>query len=312
MKSYLSVIIPTYNQENGLYDLLKRIEATLKKSLIDYNYEIIFINDGSYDSTRYVLTKLAKINKNVKVINFSRNFGNQIAIKAGIENAIGDIFVIMDDDLQDPPELIPKLLKKYKDGFDIVHARRRERKGTSVLFNFLAKIFYMLINYLSDTELPRNVGDFRLFSKKVAKEVIDTEEYDLYFRGLFKWVGFKDAYVDFVRHQRFSGKTNFNLIKYVSFALNSIASFSNKPLNLIFVFGFFMFFLSICIVLYFIIIKLLDPSYNIRGWTSLMVAIIFFGSMNIMFLGVISFYTGKIFNQSKKRSLYVIDEKINF
>lgn len=310
-KKLISVIIPTYNQENGINELFLRIIKNLNLIKDKYSYEIIFINDFSLDLTYERLKKLASKNKKVKVINFSRNFGNQIAIAAGIDYCSGDLAIIIDDDLQDPPEVIINLIKKYEKGYNVVYAIRQKRPGTSSFFRFVAYLYYRFINSLSQTYLPKDVGDFRLIDKNVINSLKSIKEKNRYYRGLISWVGFKQIGIYYNRNERYKGKSNFTLKKYINFAVNGLTSFTEKPLYFAGFLGLAITLISFCFAFYLFYKKLMVPDYSIQGWTSIALLIIFFGGIQLMCLGILSIYISKIFQEVKQRPLYLIQSLFN-
>ena len=310
-KKLISVIVPTYNQEYGINELFLRIIKNLKLIKDKYSYEIIFVNDFSTDRSYEKLKKLASKRKQIKVINFSRNFGNQIAIAAGIDYCRGDLAIIIDDDLQDPPEVIIDLISKYEQGFNVVYAIRRRRVGTSPFFRVIAYIYYRFINSLSQTYLPEDVGDFRLIDKSVLESLRSFKEKNRYYRGLISWVGFKQAGVYYDRNARFSGKSNFTLKKYINFAFNGLTSFTEKPLYLAGILGLIITVVSFCFAFYIFFKRLTTPDYSIQGWTSIALFVIFFGGIQLMCLGILSIYVSKIFQEIKERPLYIVQSLFN-
>lgn len=245
----VSVVIPMYNEEevaNKSYTKIKDILENLKQ----YEYEIIFVNDGSKDSTLSILQKIAKENEKVKVLSFSRNFGHQAAVTAGIKEVAGDAIVIIDADLQDPPELIPQMLELWEDGNEVIYGKRKKRKGESAFKLVTAKMFYKTLNALSDVEIPKDTGDFRLIDRKVIDVVNSLPEHNKFLRGLFSWVGFKQIPFEYERQERAAGKTKYPLKKMIKLATDGIISFSTKPLKLVGGLGFITIIISIIILIY--------------------------------------------------------------
>lgn len=303
----ISIIVPTYNQSLGINEFYRRVKLVLDNLKKIYSYEIIFVNDFSQDETVLLLSDIAEIDKGVKIISFSRNFGNQIAIAAGIDACSGDAAIIIDDDLQDPPELIPLLIEKWNEGYDVVYGCRPKRNGVSWSFKIAAKIYYYIINKLSEIEIPRDTGDFRLIDKRVVNVLKSVKESSRYYRGIVSWVGFKQTPFYYERDVRYSGKSNFTFRKYLNFAINSLSSFTDKPLYLSSILGVVITALSfVCIILLFIL-KIMDPSIALRGWTSLAIIILFFGGIQLMSIGILGIYIGKVYREVKNRPLYVID-----
>lgn len=307
-KFLLSVIIPVFNEEKNIDPLLKRLIPVLK----NYSYEIIFVDDGSTDNTLKTLKSFSQKNNNIKIISFLRNFGHQMALYAGYQNAKGDVIISIDADLQDPPELIDQMIEKWQKGGEIIYAKRQQRLGESFFKLKTAEIFYKLLNFLSDREIPQQVGDFRLIDKKVLDYLKNIKEAPNFIRGLVAWPGFKTDYVYFVREKRNYGKSHYSFFKMVNFALDGIASFSIKPLRLSSYLGFFVSLIGFLGIIYKLIEKLLHPERFTVGWTGLFTAIIFLGGIQLITIGILGEYIGKIYEEIKQRPRYLIKEKINF
>lgn len=307
----VSVIVPVYFQEKGLNELHKRLTQVLSK-LENYNYEIILVNDGSTDGSFDIMKKIHKSDPKVKVVNFSRNFTQQAAIVAGLQLASGQAIVIIDDDLQDPPEVIPQMLEKWEEGYQVVYGVRTKRPGESFFKLLTAKLFYRVISNLSDVKLPVDSGDFRLIDSRVKDELVKMKEKSRYMRGLTAWVGFKQYGLTYERDARFAGKTNYNFFKLMRFAINGITSFSEKPLLLSGYIGLVATFLAFLFMLAMVVVKIISPQNTITGWTSTITVIVFFGGLQLISLGIIGVYIGKIYLQVKDRPLYIIDEKYGF
>jgi dolichol-phosphate mannosyltransferase len=248
----------------------------------------------------------------VRIIDFSRNFGHQAAIFAGIENANCDAAIIIDGDLQDPPELIPQMIKKWEEGFEVVYGKRIKREGESMFKRLTAFIFYRFINMLSDIEIPKDVGDFRLIDKKVINVLKKQKEKNIFIRGLISWIGFKQTFVEYERDKRYAGNTKYPLIKMLNFAFDGITSFSTKPLRMSMLLGLICIIISIGLIIYTLIMKYAYPDMVITGWTSLFIAVIFFGGIQLFTIGVVGEYIGKVYRETKNRPLYIIREKIGF
>ncbi len=303
----LSIIIPVYNEEKNIDHLLKRLLPNIK----NYSYEIIFINDGSSDKTETVIKKHAASNSQIKLVSFQRNFGHQIAITCGYQEAKGDAIVSMDSDLQDPPETIHKMIEKWQDGAKIVYAKRIKRDVDSFFKKITARFFYQLINFLSDVPIPPDVGDFRLLDRKVVDFLNNLKEQSRFLRGLVSWSGYSAQYVYFEREKRFSGKTHYGFFKMLNFALEGITSFSAKPLQIATYFGFLTGGLGFVGLVYHLIRKLIYPQYYVTGWAGLFVAIMFLGGLQLITIGIIGEYIGKIYKELQKRPLFLIKEKVN-
>lgn len=308
MNSFLlSVIVPVYNEEKNIDPLLKRLLAVLK----DYQYEVIFVDDGSSDKTSQIIKKLINNNSQVRLISFLRNFGHQMALTAGYQASRGDCVITIDSDLQDPPEIIPQMIKKWQKGAQIVYAKRNERQGENFFKRFTATIFYQLINFLSDTPIPQEVGDFRLLDKQVVVFLNNLNENPSFLRGLVSWGGFKTEFVYFKRSQRFSGQTHYGFLKMLNFALDGITSFSTKPLRIATYFGIVSGFLGFIGIIYEFIKRMIYPNTFVTGWIGLFIAVMFLGGIQLMTIGIIGEYIGKIYKEIQKRPRYMIKEKIN-
>ena len=301
----ISLIIPVLNEEKNLTILYERVRKNLK----GFKYEIIFVNDGSYDQSQKVIEKIISGDKSVKLINLSRNFGHQIAISCGIDYVQGDAAVIIDADLQDPPEIIPAMLKKWQGGFDVVYAVRKAREGESILKKLTASIFYRLMRILSGTKIPLDTGDFRLISKKVILVLRKTREYQRFMRGLVSWVGFSQCGIEFTRDKRFSGKTKYPLFSMIKFAIDGILSFSLMPLRIVSIMGI----VTVAILLILLIYSLYRTitGQTVPGWASTTVIILFLGSIQLISIGIIGEYLGRVYEEVKRRPLYIIDSIVS-
>ena len=307
----LSVIVPMYCEEAVIGECYKRLTNIMKK-IDNYNYEIIVVNDGSKDNTLEILEEIAQKDKNVKVISFSRNFGHQAAVTAGLKNVTGDAIVIIDADLQDPPELIPEMLQLWEQGNEVIYAKRKTRKGESAFKLLTAKMFYSTLNALSDVEIPKDTGDFRLVDRKVVDTINQMPEHNKFLRGLFSWVGYKQVPFEYERQERYAGKTKYPLRKMIKLAYDVIISFSTKPLKLVGTLGIISIVISILILIY----ALLSYAFKLNnlspGWTSIMVAITFFAGVQLLSIWIMSEYIGRIYDEAKERPQYIINKKINF
>lgn len=306
----VSVVIPMYYEEEVAEECYKRVSKTLKE-LKEYEYEIIFVNDGSQDKTLKILEEIARKDSNVKVISFSRNFGHQVAVTAGIKEVTGDAIVIMDADLQDPPELIPDMLKYWEQGNEIIYGTRKTRKGESAFKLLTAKMFYKTLNALSDVEIPKDTGDFRLVDRKVIDVINNMPEHNKFLRGLFSWVGFKQMSYEYERQGRVAGKTKYPLKKMLKLASDGIISFSTKPLKLLGTLGVLSIVISVIILIYALISYAFKLNNLSAGWTSIMVAITFFAGVQLLSIWIMSEYIGRIYEETKKRPQYIVDKKIN-
>lgn len=307
----LSVIVPVYFQERGLRELHRRLTEVLSK-LDNMDYEIILVNDGSTDKSFEVMKEINFQDPKVKIINFSRNFSQQMAITAGFDYSSGDAVVVIDDDLQDPPEVIPRMIEKWREGYKVVYGTRTKRSGESFFKLITAKLFYKVIDRLSDVNLPRDAGDFRLMDRVVVDVLKNMKEESRYIRGLVAWVGFSQYALHYERDSRFVGETNYNFRSLMKFATNGLTSFSEKPLLISGYLGFFATILSFIFLIVITAIRLMNPQSTIQGWTSTIGIIIFFGGIQLLSLGIIGQYVGKIYRELKNRPLYIVDEKYGF
>lgn len=299
----LSIVSPVYNEEGNIKVFYNEIKKVL--SLLDYEYEIIFVNDGSKDNSLVYMVELLQSDKNLKIINLSRNFGHQLAITAGLDNAKGDCAIILDSDMQDPPLFIKDLTSKWEEGYEIVNAKRKSRHD-GIFKNFTAKIFYKFLNSILTNKIPENVGDYRLLDKKAVTILQNIKEKDRYLRGLSTWIGFKQTEVLFDRDKRLSGKTHYPVSKMISLAMNAIFSFSRVPMKLATFFSTFFLGLSLMIIIYVIISLLLG--HTVAGWASTLLIFAVFSGIQMMVLAIISEYVGRIYTQVQNRPLYIIDE----
>lgn len=306
----ISVIIPMYYEEEVAEECYKRMTFVLQ-NIENYDYEIICINDGSKDKTLTILENLAIRDKRLKVLSFSRNFGHQCAVTAGLKYVTGDAIVIIDADLQDPPELIPEMLKLWEAGNDVIYGKRKTRDGESVFKLFTAKIFYKTLNALSDVEIPKDTGDFRLVDRKVVDTINSLPEHNKFLRGLFSWVGYKQIPFQYERKERFAGKTKYPLKKMLKLASDGIISFSTKPLKIVGGLGILSIVISFILLIYALISYIFKLNNLSAGWTSLMLGITFFAGVQLLSLWIMSEYIARIYDESKNRPQYIIEKKIN-
>ena len=307
----ISVVIPMYFEEEVVEECYNRTKSTLKCLSEKYDNEIIFVNDGSKDKTLEMLEKIAQNDKEVKIISFSRNFGHQAAVTAGLKFTTGDAVVIMDADMQDPPETILQMIELWEKGNEVIYAKRKIRHGETGFKLLTAKMFYKVLNGLSDVDIPKDTGDFRLADRKVIDVINSLPEHNKFLRGLFSWVGFKQVPLEYERKERFAGKTKYPLKKMLKLASDGITSFSTKPLKLLGVIGCISIITSIILLIYAIVSYIFKLNELTPGWTSLMVTITFLGGMQLLSIWLISQYIGKIYDESKGRPEYIIDKKIN-
>ena len=308
----ISVVIPMYYEEEVVDICYKRVVNNLKKLSDKYNYEIIFINDGSKDSTLEILKKIASNDDNVKIISFSRNFGHQAAVTAGIRNVTGDAVIIMDADLQDPPELFEGMIEKWEEGYEVVYGKRKTREGESIFKLLTARMFYNTLNKLSEIEIPKDTGDFRLVDRKVIDVIATLPEHNKFLRGLFSWVGFNQYAYEYNRVNRVAGKTKYPFKKMFKLATDGILSFSVKPLKIVGAIGIFSVIVSIIILIYSIVSYMFKLNSLTPGWTSIMCTMTFIGGIILISLWMIGEYIARIYEESLGRPEYIIDELINF
>lgn len=301
----VSIVIPSYNEEKNVLILAERLE----KILSNYNdYEIIFVDDGSKDNTLNNIKELHSKNNKIKYISFSRNFGHQSALKAGLDHATGDCVISMDGDGQHPPELIPELINRWIEGYDIVYTIRKESKKLSFFKRKTANFFYGLINKFSNIKIEKGAADFRLIDKNVVEVLKNFNEYFLFYRGLVSWLGFKQIGLEYIPADRLSGESKYTVRKMFIFAINGITSFSTVPLHISTILGVIISIFSFVYGIQAIILKIFT-NQTISGWTSLMVGIFFLGGIQLIMLGIIGEYIGKIFIEVKRRPVYIIKEK---
>lgn len=304
-----SVVVPVYNEESVVKESYSRLSKVMKT--LDGDYELIFVNDGSTDLTANIIKELYKNDSKVKLLNFSRNFGHQIAITAGIEHSVGDAVVIIDADLQDPPEAIIEMVKKWKEGFQVVYGKRSRRKGETFFKKITAFVFYRLLKILTSIDIPLDAGDFRLIDSKVRDSLKLIGEKNRFLRGLISWVGFKQTYITYIREERFAGETKYPIGKMIKFALDAITSFSYKPLKLASYLGFILSFISFFYLAYIIYLKIFTAK-TIIGWTSILAVNLFFNGVMLIIIGIIGEYIGRIYDEIKNRPLYILQDKIGF
>jgi dolichol-phosphate mannosyltransferase len=308
----VSVVVPCYNEEPVIRETHRRLVEVLDQLEPD-EFEIIYVNDGSRDQTLSILESLQSADKRVRVLSFSRNFGHQIAVTAGLDNASGDAVVLIDADLQDPPEVILEMVDRWRDGYQVVYGMRTDRPGESRFKLWTAKIFYRLLNRLADVDIPLDVGDFRLMDRKVVMAMRAMPERDRYLRGMVSWVGFRQIAVMYRREPRFAGESKYPLFKMLKFATDGVISFSIVPLRLAVWAGVIAIFMAFGGIIYALIVRLyFSETHWVRGWTSTFVAILFLGGVQLIFLGFIGEYIGRIYGEVKRRPLYFLQERIGF
>ena len=308
-KKLLSIIVPMYYEELVAYECYHRIKNVVN-GIESMDHEIIFVNDGSKDRTLAILKSIAKGDKCVKIIDFSRNFGHQAAVTAGLFNCNGDAIVIIDADLHDPPEIIPEMISKWEEGHQVIYGKRKIRSGESKFKLLTAKYFYRVLSYMASIEIPKDTGDFRLMDRIVVEAFKEMPEQNRFIRGMVSWIGFDQVPLEYNRDDRFAGETKYPLRKMIKFATDGIVSFSTKPLKLTAIFGIGTIGISILLIIYTIITKIMSDTS--MGWASTMCVILFFSGVQLLSLGVIGEYIARIYDESKNRPLYLVKEKINF
>jgi polyisoprenyl-phosphate glycosyltransferase len=305
-----SIVVPCFNEEAVLSETMKRL-TVLCDALKEMQVELIFVDDGSQDRTLELLKAYAAQDCRIKIIGFARNFGHQIAVSAGIDAANGDAVVLIDADLQDPPEVIHQMIAKWNEGFDVVYGTRIDRQGESLFKLATARGFYRLLNRLSDIPIPLDTGDFRLMSRSVVDILRAMPERDRFVRGMVSWVGFKQTALPYSRSERFAGVSKYPLTKMIRFAIDGILSFSTKPLQISVAIGISAALLSVLGIGYAIFMRLFTNIW-VEGWTALMIAVLFIGGVQLISVGILGEYIGRIYNEIKGRPLYVVKEYVGF
>jgi len=306
----LSVVVPLYNEEESIDAMYERLTAALKK-YVDC-YEIVMVNDGSSDQTLPKALEICKRDRQVKLINLSRNFGHQIAITAGMDRTCGKCVVVIDADLQDPPEVIAEMLARWRDGYQVVYGVRTERKGETWFKQVSAKLVYRLLRRMTSVSIPLDTGDFRLIDRRVLNELQGMREQARFVRGMVSWVGFKQGEVQFVREPRFAGESKYPFRKMLKFAVDGALSFSQLPLKMASAFGFLSAIVSFLFMIWGVLEKSLYPETVVPGWASTFSAILFIGGVQLICLGILGEYVGRIYEEVKRRPLYVVEDAVNF
>ena len=300
----LSVVVPVYDEESVLPEFHRRLSAVLDR--LDGNCEVVYANDGSRDDTSALLEQLHQDDERVAVVNLTRNFGKEIALTAGLDHASGEAVVIIDADLQDPPELIPKMMRRWRDGFDVVYATRKSRTGETLFKKFTARQFYRTIKRISKIEIPSNTGDFRLLSRRAVDDLRQLREHHRFMKGLFSWIGYPQTSVLYDRDPRFAGQSKFNYWKLWNFAIEGLTSFTTGPLKIASYLGLTSAAAALLYAIW-IVYKTLRFGDPVVGYPSLMVAILFLGGIQLATLGIIGEYLGRVFNETKRRPLYLVE-----
>ncbi len=302
----ISVLIPAYNEQEVLRPLHQRLD-TLASTNKGYVFEFLFVNDGSRDKTLEIIKELAEKDKRIAYVNLSRNFGKETAMIAGLDHTRGDAVVIIDADLQDPPELIPQMITYWEEGYDDVYAKRRSRKGESLVKRKTSEWFYSLLQKSTNIPIQRDTGDFRFMSRRLVDALKELRESERYTKGMFSWVGFKKKEILYDRDPRLAGQTKWNYLKLINLAIDGITSFTTAPLRIATVFGFIVSLITF-IYIVFLVVRTLLFGTDLAGYPSMMAVILFLGGVQLLSLGIIGEYVGKIFNESKHRPLYFVEE----
>lgn len=309
-KKSITYILPVYNEQEGLKEFFDVLKEKTDAESERYTFEFVFINDGSKDNSGKILEELHNSDNRVRVINFSRNFGHQMAISAGLDFADGDAVVIMDTDLQDPPEVSIKLIEKWQEGFEVVYAQRAQRND-----GFMKKLtaygFYRTLDKLSNIKIPKDTGDFRLLDKKVVAELRKFREVNRFMRGLTSFVGFNQAPVLFDRGDRFAGETHYPVGKMFQLAFDGITSFSTVPLRLISQLGFVVSIFSFLMIIYAIFVRIFYPEITVQGTTFTVISVLFIGGVQMIMLGILGEYIGRIYKEVQQRPLYIVESVLD-
>jgi len=301
----LSLVVPIFNEKGNIDFLVERVTKILKNYT---DYELIFVDDGSNDETLLNIKKQRESNKRIQYLSFSRNFGHQNALRAGLDYATGDCVISMDGDMQHPPELIPKLIEKWREGYDVVYTLRKDDPKTSFFKRKTASYFYGIMNRFSDIKIDRGAADFRLMDNSVVEVLKSIKENDLFMRGMVSWLGFKQCAIEYMPEERYWGKTKYSFGKMFKFAISGITSFSTKPLQLSTMIGYIIATLAFIYGVYAVIIKLFTTN-TVSGWTSVLTVVLFIGGIQLIMIGILGEYIGKLFIESKKRPNYIIKDK---
>ena len=306
----LSIVVPCFNEQEVIPETWRRLRG-LRDAIHDCAIEFVFVDDGSRDGTLEALRAIARGDPSVRILAFARNFGHQLAVTAGIDAAAGDALVIIDADLQDPPELIPEMLCKWREGYDVVYGTRLERPGESWFKLATARAYYRVLDRLSEVSIPLDTGDFRLISRRVADTLRAMPERDRFLRGMVSWIGFRQCALPYRRAERFAGVSKYPLGKMLRFATDGILSFSTAPLRLSVNLGLIAATLALIGILYALVLRIFTNIW-VEGWTALMIAVLFLGGIQLISVGILGAYVGRIYNEIKNRPLYVVQERIGF
>ncbi len=310
MPVFLSVIVPLYNEEPVIRELVERLTSVL--GMYQDQYEVILVNDGSRDRTLPLAKEICLRDKNVKLISFSRNFGHQIALTAGMDMASGQVVVTIDADLQDPPEIIPEMVSRWKEGYQVVHGVRKKRKGEGIFRHAAIFLFYRFLRKTTTTDITVDSGDFRLMDRNVVDALRGMREKNRYLRGMVGWAGFRQTELEYVREKRFAGETKYPFRKLAGLAADGILSFSRFPLKLPMAIGCFCTLAGALLLLGAVIAHLVDPEKVVPGWMYGLLLVVFLGGVQLIAIGMLGQYVGRIYEQTNERSMYIIGERVNF
>ena len=302
---FISIVVPIMNEEGNISSLIERISMVICN---EKKYEIIFVDDGSTDKTLEVIKQFHRSDPRIKYLSFSRNFGHQNALRAGLDFAKGDCIFSMDGDLQHPPELIPQMIKKWQEGYDVVYTLRKNNEEISYFKRKTSVLFYYLMNRLSHVEIEQGSADFRLIDRRVVDVIRSFQENPIFYRGMIRWLGFRQYALEYIPEKRVWGKTKYSFLKMFKFAMIGITSFSIRPLHISTILGLIIAVVSILYGIYAIFMKLFT-SYTIQGWTSLLIVVAFIGGIQLLMIGILGEYLGKLFIEQKRRPPYIIKEK---
>jgi len=305
----LSVVVPSKNEEAVLRQTHERLTRVLEHDITDF--EIVYVDDGSTDSTFNLLCEIQNKDRRAKVVQLSRNFGQQVAITAGIEHASGSAVVVIDADLQDPPEVIPLMIERWREGFDVVYGLRIKRDGETLFKLSSAKAFYWFVNHVSSMPIPADTGDFRLMDRKVIDALLRMPERDRFLRGMVNWVGFKQVAVPYERYSRQAGETKYPFLRMLRLAMDGVTSFSMLPLKMATWLGFSASTIAMILICYAMFVHAFTSRW-ITGWTSLFIAVLFMGGAQLICLGIIGEYIGRVYGETKNRPLYFVQQRVGF
>jgi polyisoprenyl-phosphate glycosyltransferase len=301
----ISILIPAYNESPVLEHLYTRL-GKLAEENKKYNFEFLFVNDGSRDNTLEIIKSYAELDNRISYVSFSRNFGKEIAMIAGLDHVTGDATVIIDADLQDPPELIPEMIKYWEEGYDDVYAKRRSREGETWLKKSTSKLYYRILQKVSHVQIQEDTGDFRLLDRRAVEALKQFRESQRYTKGMFSWIGFNKKEILYDRDPRIAGETKWNYLKLINFAIDGITSFTTAPLRISTFFGFVISILAFVYLVY-LVFRTIFEGTDLAGYASTMAVILFLGGVQLLSLGIIGEYIGRIFNETKQRPLYLVD-----